>query len=212
MTPDNDELLNAIREFEARRRADQSMKRTRGQAASESLRFLRAAHLLVTARDLGASHWSRPRERKATGVLRAALWRQVLLISAIEQMHAALPFSAKTNHKVPTRLSSLNVDIAPLPAAPTRPTARLPAFLLFDPKNQKNNSLREYVQGVTPSTRWDALLLGAAVRNHVAHGVLSPTQARRAGLEPLLGPLFEENVRWANALIRSAHEHITNTP
>jgi hypothetical protein len=203
-------LSDAIDAFAARLpRRDGSGSR---QALSPAVRFLRGARLAHTAEELEGSRWSRSRERSSVGACRAALWRHVLFVSAIEQMHRAV-FTSAFPRDIPEPWRDLDGS-GVLVALPREPVTdrhgnkRAQAGAEHDVPP----ALRRWLRGGAVAGHWAALRLGVSVRHAVAHGALSPTQAKQWGVEPNLPVLFADHTAWVIALLAWGPEHFFDAP
>ncbi|MEN9786178.1 MAG: hypothetical protein RLZZ299_1442 [Pseudomonadota bacterium] len=203
----SDDLIGAIDQFEQILPARTARGARRRDGLLPAERFLRGARLALTAEQLAGSTWSRMDEAEETGTIRAALWRQALLISAVEQMHRAVggkPFPVE----VPARWVEVNKDGVFIPRHAGEKPKHVPAALGdLGVDGARHAPIRYYLSGMTPQTLWDTLRLGAGVRHAVAHGSLSPTHARSWKLEAALPALFAANVLWVVRLLAWGRKH-----
>ncbi len=171
------------------------------QALSPAVRFLRGARLARTAEELEGSRWSRSRERSSVGACRAALWRHVLIASAIEQMHRAV-FNSAFPRDIPELWRDLDGSgvLVALPREPVTGSHRNKRAQT-SADDDVPPALRRWLRGGAVAGHWAALRLGVSVRHAVAHGALSPTQAKRWGVEPNLPVLFADHTTWVIALL-----------
>jgi hypothetical protein len=203
----SDDLTGGIQQFEKilPSRGGRGGRARRALLPAE--RFLRGARLALTAEQLAGSTWSRMNEAPETGTVRAALWRQALLISAVEQMHRAVggkPFPVE----VPVRWVEVNRDGMFIPRyAGEDPKQVRGALRDLGVDGARHAPMRGYLSGTTPANLWDTLRLGAGLRHAVAHGSLSPTHARSWKLEAPLPSLFAANVLWVVRLLAWGRQH-----
>lgn len=159
-------------------------------------RVLRAARLAQTAEGLEGASWARGGEEPTTSGCRGALWRQAVLISAIELVHRELEGKSFPG-AIPAAWMALDRPGQHVPPPTMRDgEAVRAAWTELGEVAGKANMLGPWLAGNLPEGLWATLKLGVGVRHAVAHGTLTPTLARRWRVEPLLRPLFTANLGW----------------
>jgi hypothetical protein len=190
------ELSNAILTFAPKRRSDP----VRG--GNIGLALLRGARLVHSAAELQGATWHPHGERSVTGRMRSDLWRQVLVTSAIETITVSATGGATAADRY-EGWAGIGRQAVEIPLADRTRAVGLTGVGLAP-----RNLLLKWASGWTPSTNFEALQLGYALRHAVAHGLLSPTQARQFGLAPLLDPLFDAHLGWTISLLGWAAAHL----
>ena len=164
--------------------------------------LLRGARLVHSAADLQGASWHPHGERSVTGRMRSDLWRQVLVTSAIETITVSATGGATAADRY-GEWAEIGRQAVEIPLADRTRAVGLTGVGLA-----RASLVLKWASGWTPSTIFEALQLGFGVRNAVAHGLLSPTQAQQFGLAPLLDPLFDAHLGWTISLLGWAAAHL----